>query len=402
MVKMYFPRRLSQTLQQALAQFPAVFVGGPRQAGKTTFLRKEFGQDAQYVSLDDPLERSFAREDANGFLDRFGDQRVILDEVQYVPELMPYLKLRIDRERQRYGRWLLTGSQQYQLMARLSESLAGRIAILELLPFSLREYPGTDTAQLEAVLWRGGYPEPALEPAKRELWLSSYLRTYVERDVRQLHNVQDLHAFEAFLGLCAARHGQELSQADLARSAGIAQPTVKSWLGVLEAAYLVVLLPPYFENFGKRLIKSPKLYFLDSALVCALTRQPSAASALAGAMGGALFEGWVVQEVRKVLAQRGLRGEMYFWRSQGGLEVDLLLPLHGRLVPVEIKLTATPSPHHLRPLRQFRQLAGDIAAPGLLVCRIPEPRPMPGGDLALPWQQFPSWLDDQLAPSAAP
>jgi predicted AAA+ superfamily ATPase len=397
MVRVYVPRALASTLTEALAQFPSALVTGPRQSGKTTFLLQEFGRAARYLTFDDPLERGFAISDPNGFLDRFSEERVILDEIQYAPELLPYLKIRIDRERQRNGRWLLTGSQQFQLMADISESLAGRIALLELLPFSLLETRGVRSLDLASVLWNGAYPDPALNPEKRDLWIASYIQTYVERDVRQLLRVQDLRTFETVLALCAARHGQELSVADVARSAGVSQPTVKTWINLLEAAYVVRLLPPYFENFGKRVIKSPKLYFLDSALVCALTRQPGAEAALAGAMGGSLFEGLVVSEAYKVFALRGKRPDLYFWRSQDGVEVDLVLPLAGRLVPVEIKLTATPTLRHGEVLGKFRELAGGKAAPtGLLVCNVRERLDLPAGNVALPWHEFPAWMNREL------
>ena len=389
----YLPRRLTEALSDALGGFPAVLVTGPRQSGKTTLLREEFGEDAGYVTFDDPLERDYARSDPEGFLDRFGEGRAILDEVQYVPELFQYLKIRIDRERHANGRWLLTGSQQFGLMARVTESLAGRIAILELLPLSLLELPEAERLDLAREIWLGGYPDPRLHPETRDLWMSAYVQTYVERDVRQLHNVQDLRAFETFVALCATRHGQDLNMASLSREAGISQPTVKAWLGALEAAYLVRLLPPYFESFGKRVVRSPKLYFLDSGLAATLTRQPSAEAALAGAMGGALFEGWVVSEAIKAFAVAGKRPELYFWRSHDGLEVDLLLRAGDRLVPIEIKLTATPTARHVQPLERFKHLAGDTAAEqGLLVCRTAEERPLPHGHLALPWRLFPDWL----------
>jgi predicted AAA+ superfamily ATPase len=395
---MYVPRALAPTLTQALGQFPSALVTGPRQSGKTTFLLEEFGRGARYLSLDDPLERSFAASDPNGFLDRFAEDRVILDEIQYGPELLPYLKVRIDRDRHRYGRWLLTGSQQFQLMANVSESLAGRIALLELLPFSQLETEGRLPPDLPALVWNGSYPEPALQPQKRDLWISSYIQTYVERDVRQILKVQDLRTFETVLGLCAARHGQELSLSDIARGSGISVPTVKSWVHLLEAAYILRLLPPYFENFGKRIIKSPKVYFLDSALACSLTRQPGAEAALAGAMGGALFEGLIVAEAYKVFALLGKRPELYFWRSQDGLEVDLVLPLPGGLLPVEIKLTATPTLKHAETLTRFRSLASRNAAPlGVLVCRTAERLTLPGGNLALPWHEFAGWLREQIA-----
>jgi len=393
----FLPRLLAASIREALEGFPAVLVTGPRQSGKTTLLREELGEGAGYVTFDDPLEREFARSDPEGFLDRFQGRRAILDEVQYVPELFQYLKIRIDRERHAHGRWLLTGSQQFGLMARVTESLAGRVAILELLPLSLLEIPEDDRLELAREIWLGGYPDPRLRPDTRDLWMSAYVQTYVERDVRQLHNVHDLRAFEAFVALCATRHGQQLNMASLSREAGISQPTVKTWLGALEAAYLVHLLPPYFESFGKRVVKSPKLYLADSGIACTLTRQPSAEAALAGAMGGALFEGWVVSEAVKAFTHHGRRPELYFWRSHDGLEVDLLIRIADRLVPVEIKLTATPTPRHVQPLERFKHLAGPTATPqGLLVCRASQPRPLPHGHLALPWHEFPNWLQEKL------
>lgn len=397
MVKVYVPRLLAPTLAEALAQFPSALVTGPRQSGKTTFLLEEFGRGARYLTLDNPLERGFAASDPNGFLDRFPEERIILDEIQYAPELLPYLKIRIDQDRQRNGRWLLTGSQQFQLMANVSESLAGRIALLELLPFSLLETVGVRSPDLPAIVWNGGYPDPALHPEKRDLWIASYIQTYIERDVRQLLRVQDLRTFETVLALCAARHGQELNVADIARAAGVSQPTVKTWVSLLEAAYIVRLLPPYFENFGKRVIKAPKVYFLDSSLVCALTRQPGAEAALAGAMGGALFEGLIVSEAYKVFALGGKRPDLFFWRSQDGLEVDLVLRMPEGLVPIEIKLTATPTLKHAEVLGKLKGLAGASAAPeGVLVCNVAEPTRLPGNNLALPWRQFPEWLTDRL------
>ena len=394
----YRPRRLQSVVRTSLGQFPTVLVTGPRQSGKTTLLREGLGAPANYVTFDDPLERDFARNDPNGFLDRFGDERIILDEIQYVPEILQYLKIRVDRDRQRNGRFLLTGSQNFSLMANVGESLAGRIAILELLPLGLLETPERVADGLAKILWDGSYPEPALAPEKRDLWMRSYLQTYVERDVRQLTNIQDLRAFETFLLLCAARHGQELTLADLARDVGVSQPTLKQWLGVLEAAYIALRLPPYFENFGKRVVKTHKLFFLDSALPITLTRQTHAESALAGPMGGAIFEGWVVSEATKVFTHRGERPELYFWRSHDGLEVDLLARVGPQLLPIEIKLTSTPNRRHVETLDRFCRLAGSTAHDrGALVCRVAEPRELPGGHLALPWHDFPGWLEEHLA-----
>ncbi len=390
---MYIARLSSTALSHALRHFPATLVTGPRQAGKTTLLMHEAGKETAYVSFYDPIERQFAASDPQGFLDRFGNLRVILDEIQYIPELLPYLKMRIDRDRKRNGKWLLTGSQQFHLMKNIAESLAGRVALLELLPFSMLEHTYQGPHRLEKQIWNGGYPEPSLTPAARGLWVRSYIQTYIERDVRQLQNIKDLHSFDLFLGLAAAHHGQIFNTATLSRAVGVSLPTIKSWTGVLEASYLCRLLPPYFNNYGKRLVKTPKLFFLDSAIVCELTRQPGGESALAGAMGGALFEGMIISEAIKVFTMLGMRPDLFFWRSHDGLEVDLIIRIQGRLVPVEIKLTATPTDNHLAPLQRFKTLVGNDAAEyGLLVCRVKEERRLPHGNRALPWHRFPEWL----------
>lgn len=392
---MYRPRLLAPALRQALAGFPAVLVTGPRQSGKTTFLRQEAGDQAAYVSFDDPLEREFAAVDPAGFLGRFAGRPVILDEIRYVPALLPHLKMRIDAEPQRCGRWLLTGSQQFGLMREVSESLAGRVAILELPPFSHTEFP---RRTLEKTLWDGAYPIPALHPDRRDLWLRGYVSTYIERDVRQIRNIPDLRTFTQFLNLAAARHGQTYHPAEFARELGITQPTAKSWAGVLEASYVGFFLPPWFRNYGKRVVKTPKFYFYDSALVALLTRQPDAAAALAGPMGGALLEGWVVIEAVKAFMALGRKPDLYFWRSHDGLEVDLLIVLEGRLQPVEVKLTATPGAGHAEPFNRLAAVAGGEAnAQGIIVCRTAKERALPHGHIAMPWQSFPGWLRDKLA-----
>ncbi|MBI5675342.1 MAG: ATP-binding protein [Nitrospirae bacterium] len=392
---MYIRRRLSRVLKKSLEQFPALMITGPRQAGKTTFLLHEIGKSADYVSFDDPLERQFAVTDPNGFLDRFKDRLAILDEVQYVPEIFQYLKIRIDSERRRNGKWVLTGSQQFQLMKNITESLAGRIAILELLPFGLLEHKSKGT--IESFIWSGGYPEPSLYPEKRDLWIRSYIQTYIERDVRQLQNIKDVRAFESFIGLTAAHHGQMFNTALLSRDIGVSLPTVKAWAGVLEASYLCYLLKPYFGNFGKRIVKTPKFYFLDTALVCAITRQPDGKSALSGAMGGALFEGMIVSEAVKAFTMNGIKPDIYFWRSHDGLEVDLIIRIGNKLYPVEIKLTSTPTQKHLEPLNKFKTIAGrESAEMGILVCNIQKTASLPLNNLAMPWHQFTEWLYSKL------
>lgn len=390
---MYIPRALRDTLSSALSRFPSVLITGPRQSGKTTFVRFEQGADMEYVNFDDPLQQAFATEDPRGFLNSLEGRPVILDEIQYVPELLVYLKMDIDGHRNDYGRWLLTGSQQFGLMKGISESLAGRIAVLELPPFSLGELDRDNMSGLVHIIWNGLYPEPYLAPEKRDLWIQSYIRTYIERDVRQLQNIQDLRAFNNFLALCAAVHGQVLNMASLSRDAGISQPAVKKWISLLEASYICLLLPPYYANLGKRITRSPKLYFWDPGIACFLTRQPGPESALAGSMGGSFMEGLVVSEAVKAFMARGRRPEVYYWRSHDGLEVDLLLGISDQVLPVEIKLTATPTSRHLEPLNKFKKIAGKLSTgKGLLICNIEKQTPLPQGNTALPWNEFPDYL----------
>ncbi len=388
---MYIPRLLTPFFKRITEQFPAVLITGPRQSGKSTLLLEEM-KNCPYVAFDDPLNREFALKDPNAFLDQFDQATVILDEIQYVPELLQYIKIRIDRHK-KAGNWIMTGSQQFHLMRNVSESLAGRIAVLELAPFCFPEIIHRLSPSLEEIIWTGLFPDPACTPGKREIWLRSYIQTYIERDVRQLEAVKNFRAFELFVNLSAAFHSQEFHPARLARECGVSQPTIKSWCHLLETSYIAVTLPPFYKNFGKRLIKTPKFYFLDPALVCYLTRQPSREAALSGSMGGSLFEGLMVAEAVKYFFNSGKKPPVYFWRSAGGLEVDLIIESTGKLWPVEIKLTATPTAKHADPLNQFKKLAGSQAADkGCIVCRTKESRQLPGNNVALPWQEFHQYL----------
>lgn len=399
-------RTLREVIDRACRTFPAVVLTGPRQSGKTTLLRHGWGATHRYLSLENPDVRQRALADPVGFL-RDTPPPVILDEIQYAPGLLPYIKSWIDEDRAP-GSWLLTGSQSFALMAGVTESLAGRAAILTLLPLSAREAMGVadddptiagmlrhaleGTANGEAPpdlaewLLRGSYPELAANPqVDRGLWYASYVQTYLERDVRQVIQVGNLQAFERFVRLAAARNGQILNTSELARDCGISVPTASSWLSVLEAGGIVYLLRPYHSNFGKRLIKSPKLYFMDPGLVTYLLGLHTPEPTLRGPFLGPLMESVVVGEWVRAFRHRGHPPALSFWRSGSGLEVDLVVEWDGVAYPIEVKATATPDPSHAAGLVRWRELAGAPNTPALVACRVDRPMTLAPGVRAVPW-----------------
>jgi hypothetical protein len=362
----YIPRQLTAELKSAAKAFPALIVTGPRRAGKTTLLRKVFPK-ATYLLLEDPDVIARFRADPRSFIEEISTP-AILDEIQNVPEVLNYLRTMIDGQPEKMGKWLLTGSQEAPLMQGVTESMAGRAAVFQLLPFSSEE---TDKVSLV----RGGFPEVLARPSVREIWFRSYIQTYLERDVRAVSSIRDLSTFRRFLSLVASRCGRILNKTDIAAPLGVSVPTLASWLNVLEVTSQIILVPPYYENFGKRLIKSPKVYFLDSGLACHLLGIESDEVLGKSPFLGPIFEAFVAGEIIKHQVHTGHGKTLYFFRDRQGLEVDFLLDRGDRrLALIEAKATRTPTPPAADPL--FRL---DRAIDGYDVRRFVVHRPTRGG-----------------------
>lgn len=353
-----YPRQARQTLERLARGFPVLALTGPRQSGKTTLARATF-PDKPYVSLENPDERDFAEQDPKRFLARF-PEGAILDEVQRCPELLSWLQGIVD-ERQVMGQFVLTGSAQFDLIASMSQSLAGRIGRVELLPLSLIEMKEGDClpSTLDRVLLNGSYPAIYQRKVEANDWFPNYVATYLERDVRQIIAVRDLSQFQRFVRMCAARSGQLLNLAALGADCGISAVTAREWLSVLEASYLVTRLPPYFQNFGKRLVKSPKLYFLDVGLMAWLLGIRDEASMSTHAARGALFETWIVSELIKQRFNAGQPADLYFWRDSAGHEIDLVFETPYGLQAVEIKSGSTFAADWVDVLKKWQKFTGD-------------------------------------------
>jgi predicted AAA+ superfamily ATPase len=356
-------RQIVPLLHSALRRFAAVVITGPRRSGKTTLLRTALPR-AQYVLLEDPDIQDRIRRDPRAFIESLRPP-VIFDEIQNTPQLLDYVRTLVDARPRKMGQWLFAGSQEAPLMQGITESMAGRAAILQLLPFSLAETPKAD-------ILLGGFPEVVLHPRNRDLWFASYLQTYIERDVRLITNVRDLAGFRRFLSLLASRHGQMLNRTDLAAPLGVTVPTISEWLRILEITGQVILVPPYFENFGKRLVKSPKVYWGDAGLACHLLGIQSQAELDRSPFLGPIFEGFVASEILKSQINRGQRKELYYFRDQQGLEVDFLIPQpNARFWLVEAKASKTVQPSMAAPMLSLSSAAKDRAARRIVVYRKP-------------------------------
>jgi predicted AAA+ superfamily ATPase len=353
------PRLLASSVDRACRGFSAVLVTGPRRAGKTTLLRM-LRPEADYRLLEDPDTLAQVRDDPRGFLDSLHPP-VILDEIQNAPELLPYIRSRIDAAPSRKGRWLLTGSQEAPLMQGVTESMAGRVAAFQLLPFSQQEHPKVSP------FW-GGFPEVLARPTLAETWFRSYVQTYLERDVRAVSGIKDLAVFRRFIGLVAARVGQILDKTGIAGPLGVSVPTVGAWIDVLEVTGLALLAQPFTENFGKRIIKSPKLYLGDTGLACHLLGLRSPAELDRSPFKGPIFENHVACEIAKAQQHRGHRRELYYLRDKNGIEVDFVVPAGPRRLDlIEAKSTRTILPRMGNAMRLFMKAAKGYSCRGFVV-----------------------------------
>ena len=341
-----------------LNSFKALAIVGPRQSGKTT-LAKILAPRKPYVSFENPDTRYLFESDPRGFLAAYTNGAVF-DEAQYVPKLFNYLQQILD-ESSANGRFILTGSNNFLLVEKISQSLAGRIVYTDLLPFSIKEMlriKGFDSSA-NNLIFNGGYPGIVYEGRKRLPWFQSYVRNYIERDVRLLKNITNYSLFQKFISLCAGRIGQQLNLSNLGNECGVDHKTIQSWIGVLEASFIIHLLPPYYKNFNKRIVKSPKLYFCDTGLACYLLGIQQKEQLHLHPFRGALFENMVVAEMLKTRYNKGLRSNLYYFRDNTGNEIDVLIDEGKKIIPVEIKSAETISPAFFRGLEFWGRLTGN-------------------------------------------
>ncbi|WP_294483006.1 ATP-binding protein [uncultured Victivallis sp.] len=358
-------RKIQSVLADWATKFPVITITGPRQAGKTTLAQLQF-PDYKYVNLEDPDIRLLAERDSREFLQQYSAP-VIIDEVQRVPKLLSYIQVIVDQDRQKKGQFILTGSQQPNLRAEVSQSLAGRTAILQLLPLSIQELTEAGiTMDRDEYLFKGFMPELYNSTIEPDLLYRNYYMTYVERDARQLINLRNSSNFELFIKLLAGRVGQLINLSSLSNDVGVSVSTLSEWLSVLEASHIVFRLPCYFQNFGKRLVKTPKLYFTEVGLATYLLGIKNVSQVARDPLFGGLFENMVVLEALKARYNAGKESELYFYRDSKGMEVDLLLNENRELLPMEIKAARSCNPDFAGAIAKFRSMVPN-SKPGVVI-----------------------------------
>ncbi len=359
-------RLLGSKILEAAKKMPVIAVTGPRQSGKSTLV-KEIFPDYKYVNLEDIEMRKFAKDDPKGFLKNLGN-RVIIDEVQNVPDLFSYIQVLVDEEKTT-GRFILSGSQNLQLMESISQSLAGRVAIFNLLPFSLEELKGTtfELPNYENYMLQGFYPRIYDQGLNPTTWLLDYIQTYVERDLRQILNVSDLGTFRQFIEICAGRIGQLVNFSDIGSYIGVSYQTINKWVNVLQTSFIIHLVRPYHQNYNKRIVKTPKLYFYDTGLACALMNLRTIDDLNRHFAKGALFENFIINEIIKNHLNRQILPKHYFWNAAGVHEIDLVLDAGGKLFPIEIKSGRTINSNFFDGFKYFQPLSGATPEDSYLV-----------------------------------
>lgn len=345
-------RSAEQLIKKHIRQFRSLAIVGPRQSGKSTLAKKMFPAKP-YVSLENPDIRLWATEDPRGFLNNYPNGAVI-DEAQRVPALFSYLQQILDETKKR-SLFVLTGSNNFLLQASITQSLAGRIGYIDLLPLTFAEIQqfGKTDYNIFQLMLKGSYPEVYDKKLKPQLWYSAYIRTYVERDIKQLRNIENSIVFNKFLKLCAGRTGQMLNVASLSNECGIDVKTVNAWLSILQSSYIIHLLPPHYNSFNKRIVKSPKLYFIDTGLACHLLGIKNENELSLSHFKGALFENFIIMELLKQKHNNGSDTELYYWRDNKGVEIDVLMDKGKKLIPVEIKAADTFQPEYLKSIMQW-------------------------------------------------
>jgi len=350
-------RTLADYALYIFSRYPVITITGPRQSGKTTLARNTF-PDKPYANLENPVVRQFALEDPIGFLNQY-PQGAVLDEIQRAPELVSYLQVIVDETREN-RLFVLTGSRQFELMENISQSLAGRTALLRLLPFSIKELETYGVGSLDEMIFRGFYPRIYDQDIPPGQAYGDYFETYIERDLRQLVNIKNLRLFQRFVTLCAGRVGQLLNLSNLANDTGISHSTAREWITVLEASYIVYLLPPFFRNIRKRLVKSPKLYFYDVGLASWLCGIENPSHVRNHPLRGNLFENMAVMEAMKYRYNLGRRDNLNFFRDSAGNEVDLIYNISHKMLPIEIKSGQTITSDYFRGLKRFSRLFPEL------------------------------------------